>query len=62
MLSQNSPGGMAQFFDRDAPAEMAKIAMEGMQEFMVKFRTISTGILDAARTRPRPDLQVISPK
>ncbi len=35
MLSQNSPGGVAQFFDRDYPAEMAKAAMEGMQEFMV---------------------------
>ena len=35
-LSQNSPGGVAQFFDRDAPAEMAKVAMEGFQEFMVK--------------------------
>ena len=31
----NSPGGIAQFFDRDAPAEMAKIGMEGFQEFMV---------------------------
>ncbi len=28
--------GLAQFFDRDAPAEMAKVAMEGFQEFMVK--------------------------
>ena len=35
MLSSNSPGGVAQFFDRDAPAEMASIAMEGFQEFMV---------------------------
>ncbi|WP_245820482.1 ABC transporter substrate-binding protein [Flavimaricola marinus] len=35
MLSSNSPGGVAQFFDRDAPAEMAAIAMEGLQEFMV---------------------------
>ncbi len=35
MLSSNSPGGVAQFFDRDAPAEMASIAMEGLQEFMV---------------------------
>jgi multiple sugar transport system substrate-binding protein len=26
--------GLAQFFDRDAPAEMAKIGMEGFQEFM----------------------------
>jgi multiple sugar transport system substrate-binding protein len=28
--------GLAQFFDRDAPAEMAKAGMEGFQEFMVK--------------------------
>lgn len=27
---------LAQFFDRDAPADMAKAAMEGFQEFMVK--------------------------
>ncbi len=26
---------LAQFFDRDAPAEMAKLGMEGFQEFMV---------------------------
>ncbi len=26
---------LAQFFDRDAPAEMAKVGMEGFQEFMV---------------------------
>ncbi|MDA8008881.1 MAG: carbohydrate ABC transporter substrate-binding protein, partial [Alphaproteobacteria bacterium] len=35
MLS-NTTGGIAQFFDRDAPAEMAKVGMEGFQEFMVK--------------------------
>lgn len=35
MLS-NANGGIAQFFDRDAPAEMAKAGMEGFQEFMVK--------------------------
>lgn len=35
MLS-NVEGGLAQFFDRDAPAEMAKAGMEGFQEFMVK--------------------------
>ena len=28
--------GVAQFYDRDAPAEMAKAGMEGFQEFMVK--------------------------
>ncbi|MEM7614639.1 MAG: ABC transporter substrate-binding protein [Pseudomonadota bacterium] len=36
MLSTNSTGGVAQFFDRDFPAEMAKAGMEGFQEFMVK--------------------------
>lgn len=35
MLSTNE-GGVAQFFDRDFPAEMAKFGMEGFQEFMVK--------------------------
>ncbi|PWJ15087.1 ABC transporter substrate-binding protein [Jannaschia seohaensis] len=35
MLSQNATGGIAQFFDRDFPAEMAAIGMEGLQEFMV---------------------------
>jgi len=35
MLSSNSPGGVAQFFDRDFPAEMASEAMQGFQEFMV---------------------------
>ncbi len=34
MLS--SAAGLAQFFDRDAPAEMAKAGMEGFQEFMIK--------------------------
>ena len=35
MLSQNAQGGIAQFFDRDWPAEMASAGMEGLQEFMV---------------------------
>ena len=35
MLSNDAPGGIGQFFDRDAPAEMAAVAMEGFQEFMV---------------------------
>ncbi len=34
MLS-NATGGIAQFFDRDADAEMAAAGMEGFQEFMV---------------------------
>ncbi len=35
MLSSNAGGGIMQFFDRDFPAEMASIGMEGLQEFMV---------------------------
>ncbi|WP_394181527.1 ABC transporter substrate-binding protein [Yoonia maritima] len=35
MLSNDAPGGVAQFFDRDFSAEMAKAGMEGLQEFMV---------------------------
>ena len=38
--------GLAQFFDRDAPADMAKAGMEGFQEFMVK-----PGNLDAILER-----------
>lgn len=34
-LLSTTPGGIAQFFDRDADAEMAKLGMEGFQEFMV---------------------------
>ena len=30
----STASGIAQFFDRDAPAEMAKAAMEGFQQFM----------------------------
>ena len=32
----SSAHALAQFFDRDAPADMAKAGMEGFQEFMVK--------------------------
>jgi multiple sugar transport system substrate-binding protein len=35
MLTNNAKGGLAQFFDRDFPAEMAAAGMEGFQEFMV---------------------------
>ncbi|SMH49418.1 ABC transporter substrate-binding protein [Maritimibacter sp. HL-12] len=35
-LLSTTPGGIAQFFDRDAPAEMAKVGMEGFQQFMVQ--------------------------
>jgi len=32
----STAAGVAQFYDRDAPAEMAKAGMEGFQEFMIK--------------------------
>ena len=53
MLSSNSPGGVAQFFDRDAPAEMAKVGMEGFQEFMVRPDNLDAILarLEAARKR-----------
>jgi multiple sugar transport system substrate-binding protein len=35
-LLSTTEGGIAQFFDRDAPPEMAKIGMEGFQQFMVQ--------------------------
>ncbi len=35
-LLSTTQGGIAQFFDRDAPAEMAKVGMEGFQQFMVQ--------------------------
>ncbi|MBT8408284.1 MAG: ABC transporter substrate-binding protein, partial [Alphaproteobacteria bacterium] len=53
MLSGNSPGGVAQFFDRDAPAEMAAVGMEGLQEFMVLPDNLDDILqrLEAARQR-----------
>ena len=53
MLSEGSPGGIAQFFDRDAPAEMAKVAMEGFQQFMVQPDQLDTILdrLEQARQR-----------
>ena len=53
MLSSNSPGGVAQFFDRDAPAEMAKVAMEGFQEFMVKPDNLDRILAKLDRARER---------
>ena len=52
MLS-NVDGGLAQFFDRDAPAEMAKAGMEGFQEFMVNPDRLDTILarLEAVRQR-----------
>ena len=53
MLSSNSPGGVAQFWDRDAPAEMAKVSMEGFQEFMVKPDSLDRILAKLERARKR---------
>ncbi|MCY4007826.1 MAG: ABC transporter substrate-binding protein [Rhodobacteraceae bacterium] len=53
MLSTNSPGGVAQFWDRDAPAEMAKVSMEGFQEFMVKPDELDRILAKLERARQR---------
>ncbi len=53
MLSSNSPGGVAQFWDRDAPAEMAKVSMEGFQEFMVKPGDLDRILAKLERARER---------
>ena len=52
-LLSTTPGGIAQFFDRDAPAEMAKLGMEGFQEFMVLPENLDDILnrLEAARER-----------
>lgn len=44
---------LAQFFDRDAPAEMAKLGMEGFQEFMIRPQNLDDILnrLEAARAR-----------
>jgi len=44
---------LAQFFDRDAPAEMAKAGMEGFQEFMVKPGNLDTILDRLEKTRAR---------
>ena len=53
MLSSNSTGGVAQFWDRDAPAEMAKVSMEGFQEFMVKPDQLDKILAKLERARGR---------
>ena len=52
-LLSSTEGGIAQFFDRDAPAEMAKLGMEGFQEFMVLPENLDAILerLEAARQR-----------
>ena len=51
MLSNTSQ--VAQFFDRDAPAEMAKAGMEGFQEFMVKPERLDTILKRLEKVRAR---------
>jgi multiple sugar transport system substrate-binding protein len=52
-LLSSTTGGIAQFFDRDANAEMAKLGMEGFQEFMVVPGNLDAILdrLEAARLR-----------
>lgn len=49
-------GGIAQFWDRDADAEYAKVGMEGFQQFLVQPDQLSAILerLEAARTRLYP--------
>ncbi len=49
MLSGAS--GLAQFYDRDAPAEMAKAGMEGFQAFMIKPDSLDQILARLERTR-----------
>ncbi|MEP2707147.1 MAG: ABC transporter substrate-binding protein [Roseibium sp.] len=44
---------LAQFFDRDAPAQMAKVGMEGFQEFMVRPDNLDSILNRLERTRER---------
>ncbi len=52
-LLSTTPGGIAQFFDRDAPPEMAKLGMEGFQQFMVQPEQLDAILdrLEKARAR-----------
>ncbi|WP_376878168.1 ABC transporter substrate-binding protein [Albirhodobacter sp. R86504] len=52
-LLSTAEGGIAQFFDRDASAEMAKVGMEGFQEFMVKPDRIDAILERLEKTRAR---------
>ena len=52
-LLSTADGGIAQFFDRDAPAEMAKAGMEGFQEFMVKPDRVDAILERLEKTRAR---------
>ncbi|MBB3320179.1 MULTISPECIES: extracellular solute-binding protein [unclassified Rhizobium] len=45
--------GLAQFYDRDAPAEMAKAGMEGFQQFMVKPEKLDAILARLEKVRAR---------
>ncbi len=53
MLSNSATGGIAQFFDRDAPAEMAQVAMQGFQQFMVDPAQLEAILAILEQTRQR---------
>ena len=44
---------LAQFFDRDAPADMAKAGMEGFQEFMIKPENLDKILARLEKTRQK---------
>jgi multiple sugar transport system substrate-binding protein len=52
-LLSTAEGGIAQFFDRDAPPEMAKAGMEGFQEFMVRPERLDAILERLERQRQR---------
>lgn len=45
--------GLAQFYDRDAPADMAKVGMEGFQQFMVKPERLDAILANLEKMRQR---------
>ena len=49
----SSAAGLAQFFDRDAPADMAKTGMEGFQRFMVHPEQEGAILADLEKARAR---------
>ncbi|WP_417809143.1 ABC transporter substrate-binding protein [Thioclava sp.] len=52
-ILSTADGGIAQFFDRDAPAAMAKAGMEGFQEFMAKPERVDAILDRLEKTRQR---------
>ena len=51
--SLSSAYALTQFFDRDAPAEMAKAGMEGFQEFLVKPENLDAILERLEKTRQK---------